>query len=402
MSHYLTGPLETQSAGRWATTIGGSTSYGATFYYPSAYQYSECWGTKTLDYWSRLKAGDLLPLTSWIKTEMYGKCTGTYDKTRNSDGYRSRIDGFAGYRAWYPSYPALFPDVFLKANTFDLTQKAAANAYTKGFDAGTFLAEAGKTIRMFSNAGRSLYSFTKKYLTKELMAEKHLLKLESRLDARRVADLMKQPQALLDLAQDAWLGARYGIRPLIYDLEGLQDAVISFDKQRSRYSSSSKDVMNPPAVQTVSVSNEGEFKLRRTQTHTCSMSMRGLVVADIKPAQYRFNLVTTAWELVPYSFVVDWFFDVGQALEALSFLTVADRHYAANGYKIECSSTDSYAAEDWIAGWSGDVRQDSQFKATYIARKPTFVSSLPQTKLNINTLKVIDSVALLRQLLRRS
>lgn len=282
---------------------------------------------------------------------------------------RSRIIGFAGYRNWYPSYSAIFPDIFVEAERFDYCQGAAAKLYSKGFDALTFGAELGKTAKMFRDVGKSLTKFS---------------------------NLRADPLAVADL----WLQGRYGWRPLINDLQTLEKTVKKFDQSRQRYSAMQGDVIFDNVSSNTDV-DEGEVVMTWSQNHTVSLSRRGTVVADIYPAKYRTNIYVTAWELVPYSFVVDWMYDVGTAIEAASFLTLASDYTAANGYKMTFTSNESWAVKTWDPSFSGDISQSSTWEAEYVSRKPVSVSSKPQLVNKLNKLKVLDSIALVLQRFKR-
>lgn len=401
MSHYLTGPIETLSPGHWVTTVGaGTPTHGSTFYYPSAYQYSECWGHRTPNFYRLLSEGALIPYSAWVKTTMSGDCSGVYQKQRTAPFYRSEISGFAGYRNWYADFPGIHSALFNEAKNFSLVQKCAANAYTKGFDLGTFMAEAGKAAKMVRDVSKQLTNFAVKY-TSPGEVKGFLQYWGSPHGKKDIARALKNPATLIRCISEAWLQGRFGWRPLVNDLADLNGVIIDFDGYKTRYRTSSSKQLSDNPSPSVTTINEGEYTGTVTVTNACSLSMRGSLVADIVPSKYRMDLAATAWELVPYSFVVDWIYDVGTAIEALGFLQLAHAYTAADGYQINCEQTYSYQSSAWISGWSGEVSQTATFRAVYRARRPTPVPWLPQQTFKIDGLKCLDAIALVYQLFHK-
>lgn len=130
-----------------------------------------------------------------------------------------------------------------------------------------------------------------------------------------------------------------------------------------------------------------------------SHSLRGSVTADIGVPKFRFNPVTTAWELVPCSFVIDWFLDVGQSLAAASFLAIAKRYVASWGVKIEIVRNISHYVSDINRSMLTSVlhNQTAQAKATLLLRCPCNVPLTPNWQFKVDTAKVIDLLCLIKQ-----
>jgi hypothetical protein len=124
------------------------------------------------------------------------------------------------------------------------------------------------------------------------------------------------------VASDSWLAWQYGIRPLISDLEG---AVKEYYKVRSVQ----------PIIRTFSAMGRNDQRGGGTSTQVspaasyttvwdqyarirCSAEFEDSASAWDQTAQ-RVGLtdpLLLAWELIPYSFVVDWFINVGEFLQA--------------------------------------------------------------------------------------
>lgn len=112
------------------------------------------------------------------------------------------------------------------------------------------------------------------------------------------------------------------------------------------------------------------------------------------------NAVTTGWELITFSFVIDWIIDIGQWLEAMSFLVMQTNYEAARGLQL------SIERETTIAGTSTShysdfiVNHESYCVGTFTRRLPCGVSKLPSFGMNLNALKIVDILALLAKFRR--
>jgi len=168
-------------------------------------------------------------------------------------------------------------------------------------------AERHQTQRMLRKAGKSLpglFDFARRAKSKQ----------------RRGMTVEEAKNAI----GNAWLSYTYGWRPLlstIYGLATFERSILSRRKIKARSSSRntlttkvSGSTFKPPAV------------LRKTYSTRVEI---GMIYHVVQPDLFdltrlvSLNPLAIAWELVPYSFVVDWLLDVGgymQAWEASWFL----------------------------------------------------------------------------------
>jgi hypothetical protein len=121
-------------------------------------------------------------------------------------------------------------------------------------------------------------------------------------------------------------------------------------------------------------------------------------------AQIFGNVWQLAWELIPLSFVVDWFLPVGKYLDSLNAtkgITFLDGY---EGYKREVFTTfaaDRHSNPRVVQGVSGGVR----FVEVVRTRQrgipdvsPLELSWRPNSDPAVNLPRLIDSVAILRNL----
>lgn len=318
----------------------------------------------------RVRRGELLPHTPWEKFTITGSSSGLMQQRAPiSGGYSiTTADPKCAYEDW------ILTESDLEARAPEYTwyaQNAAAKIQTSGFDALTFLAEFGEIPRMFVSAG------------------KKLLKLDL-------------PKNWRSMSSD-WLSVRYGWRPFLRDCHDLYEMVKNANAKmdRSRFSEtvgvthSSSDVN----VSTITVAVYKKHHL--TVTDSISVGIRGSVTADIEIDQLQFNPLITAWEVVPLSFVIDWFLGVGKSLAAVSFIALNTQYAASAGFQVIQRRTLEMTPEYTNVAYSGEDWQKARCEAIYEVRTPTHVSYTPHFSLHLSPAKILDLVGLMVQRIRR-
>jgi hypothetical protein len=147
-------------------------------------------------------------------------------------------------------------------------------------------------------------------------------KLKSRWNRKRKLGLTLSWDELGE-ASNFWLQIRYGLRPLVYDL---LNAIKALDrlglKARQRFGYQS-EVTETSALSSVAPKTIGpvtvDVRTTRTEEFMCRA---GILVEPVFETQNLLTLVGTGeiakgmWDLVPYSFVIDWFTNVGSILSS--------------------------------------------------------------------------------------
>lgn len=356
--------------------------------------YKQTAGQNTPSYYKKRATGALLPVTSWTNYSLNATFSGgrTYDKWNAQSGgtklYTFVQSGFIAKNAWgspqaTPTYAPTAEDVMslVSASYADYVVTGAINdAASAAFDALTFAAELGKTLSMFRQVGTKLTRF-------QDLASDQLAKGEK---AATLASL--------------WLEGRYGWRTLMYDVRALDDALNVLSKKsaicigRSSYSSSTSG----------SWPSGGGTWLNRSitssSTYNASVEYRGLCYARIQPQAFGGDVATTLWELVPYSFVIDWFFNVGQKIAYLGNSLKLQGDYSS-GYGTYVSGT--YTAEvvmgartvsrtgsgsSWWDGLANSALCEGQFELK--TRVPATPGMLPLFAPRLDVSKVIDTMSM--------
>lgn len=335
----------------------------------------ESWdGGSIAGFHRRKRAGELLPFNSYIKY-----CNNTYvhgcDWTvRYQTGSGSgSVNSLFYYTNQHPGVMPLISDADLNTVAASLDarpyiQAAAAKIAASGFDALTFIAEIHEIRSMFLGAGKTLSQLLRK-----------------------------------GVDHNSWLQYRYGWRCLYFDLKGITEMINSLDSHKSRFL---EHVDATQAVTEESVpitynwqSSSGTWSYQNRITK----GIRGLVAADITPPKIMINPVATAWELVKYSFVIDWFIQIGQWINAMTFLILEERHYAAGAIRVTYEREHrGPSSQTMKTGWSVvDQTWHQYHRRSILVRTPQFVPLGITTRLRLDSMKVIDVLAMVSQLLRR-
>lgn len=345
-------------------------------------------GVKTPDFFARMRRGELLPMTDFRQIER----NITLKEDRN---YDLRQTGTQWRHYYDPYYATSLSDVFesdetlletVFANAPDLgqfVQAAASKLYSRGWDALTFFGELGDTVRMFKNVGRKINALGQ-------------MRRNSFAKSNKLQRMRKVDQAFWD----SWLESRYGWRPLVSDLKSLSEAVDNLGKKVQRLKERSGASISAFSERPDSlVWNGSTVRAYEYKSWTWTFSFRGSVVADMRPPTIQVNPVVTAWELVKFSFVIDWFVSIGDALQAISFDLFYPEYVAATGIYATCIITESYRWEPGSGFYlvAGDNPAVVTGEWIYTQRNPATIPYRPYIRLKFDPYKLVDLVGLARQ-----
>jgi len=211
---------------------------------------------------------------------------------------------------------------------------------------------------------------------------------------------------------EIWMNFRYGARPLYYDV---QNAMAALEKKRAEirkvYRGWSEDSASvSDVIPGCGMHYETDVSISRKATYT--VSARAGVLCDVRIdglSPYGITKIPESiWEIIPFSFVIDWFCNVGDIIAALSpkagvqqrasWVTVKEEITATNS---SGSVTSTAPSEIWdVVNYS----QSSMF--TYGRReiileriKDPHVSAWPTVDFRLDAFKLTDLGIMLRQLL---
>lgn len=205
---------------------------------------------------------------------------------------------------------------------------ALASAESGSFDVLTEIAELPETVDFLSDL---LKRGTKKLEEHRKTVEKYqkMLKTATGKFAEKVAKKLAS----------AWLAFRYAIMPIVYSIEDIKKTLKSYKRIFASFRESKTGKLE---VDFLGFKQVSFAMLKNMCWIKRSYSPEDLV--DQLLGVLKFNPLSTAWELVTLSFVVDWFLNVGDVITAFSGNKAYVGQKATTSRKIEGDSV--YVSEN--------------------------------------------------------
>lgn len=231
--------------------------------------------------------------------------------------------------------------------------------------------------------------------------------------ALRRGDLLTVSKLLkisIDVVGAPWLLYRYGIKPLLSSIQGLALDMnyVSYQKTR-KVKSFTANVWDEESVdcrQAVDYRFDHNLSVRSRVfcKHSLECIREPIDMDTASDVITWLNPVAIAWEILPYSFVIDWFVDLGSFFEQMS-----------TDYKIEGLHSSTTRGGTFIANanpvWTKDLSDYNitiieEFAATTEVIGTSFTREnlhgnspalLPTFNIELSTEQLLDSVALLLQ-----
>jgi hypothetical protein len=124
--------------------------------------------------------------------------------------------------------------------------------------------------------------------------------------------------------------------PIMYDIQGIIKA-IEKDKSKGRHHARGSKTLSESKLDSPAIWSHGDIDTTYLDTYTDEVIIKcGLVydaklhVSDYLGLNLR-AIPSTAWELIPFSFIVDWFVNVQEYIRALSASGIAPE---SGGYTV--------------------------------------------------------------------
>lgn len=230
----------------------------------------------------------------------------------------------------------------------------------------------------------------------------------------RVHGYRGKPRSLWDAVKDvsgipadAWLQYQYGWKPLVSDIYGIADESLHVARNSlTGFTASSMrrvEGIDMPYSLGYAAKWSGFKQLKGKWA--CKY---GLVLdAELETAERlarwtSLNPVSIAWELLPYSFVVDWFYDIGGFLRAIE-TSLANNVSFVSGYKSTIRAYEYYPTIEWDGTYSGvGMKGQCAGYCKYVRFNREVLSSyplpnVPRFKSNLGSTRLLSAAALLQQ-----
>jgi hypothetical protein len=361
---------------------------------------------------SALKKGEVVigPYSCSGTSISYGSWTGHTTQTLNTSQYEYECNSFpiggTGSNGLNPSTPTTL-DYDLES---ELMIEMAANVKTSSMMLPVTLAEAPKTWKLLADTFRTSANL--------LLRARNALHGDVKA-ARQLKELLKKFKDIeygQGLALSKWLEWRYGWRQVMFDLENAADAAANLQRyqegklrqERARGEYRTSEIITLETRNTSSLQLATGFgtiveKLRKT---TSPIVVRGEAIGFYTISligeyhrQLGLNIVPTAYELTPFSFVLDWGVNLGQWLRAYTTVVPGLMWEGAqfgilraSEIKYEAISGGFTSATPSLFVTSGETVV-KKFTFSRTEKSPTAVY-LPTLSNGLTLMRAIDAVAL--------
>lgn len=334
-------------------------------------------GVSTPRYRRVVKEGGFLPQNAYRRTDYLAtRDLGSYNAICPCDG--NGPDGHGQQTGGIIASPFLLwngtnitrdlPDPWSGVNT-DALLISAIGDVLPDMDALTAAVEARGTVNMLKNARRD----AKSLIRKALRGRKHTVKA----------------------ASDAWLAWRYGWQTLGLDIQAACEAFNQpyqsqwLEGRAGEGSTHTTNTTSPPFS-----AGNGSFVQAYAVTSDVSVRANVNVLWLTKSLNVLISPVTTLWETVPYSFVADWFVNVGDVLAAWQVVASAERVSCSLGSKASITVA-GHRSCTGIAPWSASSNASSSERYEEKTRVPASLPSLvPSINVDLTSLRLTDAAAL--------
>lgn len=215
-----------------------------------------------------------------------------------------------------------------------------------------------------------------------------------------------------DASRSAWLEYKYGWTPFVLDVHNAFELLSEIQNDPLKRVGTVRTGITADRVQTINGFTTSLAGIRQTGTARISHKLSGRAVwrysinenlNDIGKVGLT-NPLNVAWELVPLSFVADWFLPIGDYLASLDAPLRFSHIGGAYGYKQE--STGVVNNITYSSGWSGPTSSKTG-KRIYVRARPMLgipsmrLLELP-FKVNLEHGRAISAIALLSNVFKAS
>lgn len=190
------------------------------------------------------------------------------------------------------------------------------------FQGGVFLGELAQTLAMIRNPARGLRGLVDE--TKDVLSNIRRLGFRNSLSRSRVTEQLA----------DAWLELQFGWKPLLSDIDDGAKALAILNTGQSLHTnritaSHQTEVVTGDTTVNYTQNGVASWDVRTESKSRCITIFRGALRVEARnPAEMRRdlfgfnpnNFAPTIWNLIPYSFLIDYFTNVGDIIEGWSLL----------------------------------------------------------------------------------
>lgn len=257
----------------------------------------------TPGFFTKMRKGQVLPVNP-CNTEFYSRSGGVRGsfylrrvRQNPSTGIWGNADQWNNY--WCQTAPSRPSQPPPPVSAQALLTEAIGKWQQQGWDMATFAAESGKTLSMLQSAISNFNAYANQCF--DIMRRRR----------KRLASVKEA----LDLFSSIWMEGRYGWRLLYYDIQGIQRTLDSdSDQSKSRFNATDTATRETTSAWTKKT-NYMRYRIHTTHTYNVRAGVLGVMK---RPGSIALDPIVTAWEVIPWTMVIDWFVDVGSVIRATS------------------------------------------------------------------------------------
>jgi hypothetical protein len=237
------------------------------------------------------------------------------------------------WRDRFPNVATFSDEIRLDQNQIERMKTEVFDELFTTYDLGTEMAEAHDALRLFHDAARAVRHPLREF--KELR-DRILRKYKVR------KHLVNKQDPIAEEIGQLWMQYRYAIMPLVYSVHDVMDLHY---QSKNLYKTVRRRVKGEIIRNDPGDAEDYFYTFINGVGVVANITAKGRWSSQASRAfsQVRINPVSTAWEVIPYSFVVDWFVNVGSYLNAVasSLTTTAVEHKACVAIR-ESYQADTY------------------------------------------------------------
>lgn len=233
--------------------------------------------------------------------------------TYDSAAFPIRRQGRAMQGAIIPPVYASSPSGFALSAADTQARLAFLSEYRSRrttFQSGTFFGELAETVRMLSSPAKALRRGIDAYHS----------------TARSRAAKEWATRAKNKVVAETWLEYSFGFAPLLNDIHDAQNLLAaSPSKYLQKISGSATVELSKTFFEASASHGFLRFWYRLMTVGSVSVRYKGAVSAEVSPPGFAeqvgvnfSNFVPTIWNLIPYSFLVDYFTNIGKVIDGVS------------------------------------------------------------------------------------
>lgn len=204
----------------------------------------------------------------------------------------------------------------------------------------------------------------------------------------------------------AWLTYTYGIRPLLGTIHGLAEEAIRVKINKvNRYKGRASEKIIPGSVN-LNLYNGWHTNLNTDGEGKTSVTIGGYIASpEFDPGRLTsLNPLSITWELLPYSFVADWFYDLGGYLRGMETALLYDSQWRG-GYVTKLWAFDGLLAHAYHGSNSYsefDISYRGRIRNIFIQRQVLGAfprPNLPTFGANLGSSRLLSAASLLASML---